>query len=116
MSMRNPYSEESYECHFGAPNNNSDKTSSNLWMEKYEILKPYLDEVPINGSNHWHYKNYNGLLEWTIDNRINGVDVFQESPNITYEEYLKVQENGWGHPSEPMMEKFIKEEFIKILK
>ena len=45
-----------------------------------------------------------------------GVDVFQESPNITYEEYLKVQENGWGHPSEPMMEKFIKEEFIKILK
>ncbi len=42
------------------------------------------------------YKKYNGLLEWTIDNRINGVDVFQESSNITYEEYLKVQENGWG--------------------
>ena len=63
------------------------------------------------------YKKYNGLLEWTIDNRINGVDVFQEISNITYEEYLKVQENGWGgHPSEPMMEKFIKEEFIKILK
>ena len=116
MSMRNPYSDEAYECHFGAPGNDSDKTSKSIWMKQYEIFKPYFDEVPIDGTNHWHYKNYNGLLEWTIDNRMDGVDVFQESPNMTYEEYLKQQPNGWGHPSEPMMEKFIKEEFIKILK
>ena len=72
------------------------KTSLNLWMEQYEILKPYLDEVPINGSNHWHYKNYNGLLEWTIDNRIEGKDIFQETPNMKYEDYLKIQENWMG--------------------
>lgn len=51
-------------------------------------------------------------MKWTIDNRINGVDVFQESKNISYEEYLRKQTNGWGHPSPQMMEKFVKEELI----
>lgn len=115
MSMRNPYSQEAYECHFGAPENNSDVPTKKLWFDDYEILKPYVAKLPINSPNHWHYKNYNGLLEWTIDNRIDGVDVFQESLNMTYEEYLKIQSNGWGHPSPEMMKKFVKEELLLML-
>lgn len=117
MSMRNPFSQESYECHFGAPENNSDIPSKNIWLNNYEILKPYIDEVPINGKNYWHYKNYNGLLEWSIDNRNdNKYPLFQEYLNHNvnnYDDYLKIQENGWGHPSSQMMKKFVKEELIK---
>jgi len=112
LSMRNLYSYESYSCWFGAPDNNSDIPTKTIWFDKYEILLPYISELPINSNRYWHYKNYNGLLEWTIDNRIDGVDFFQESKNISYEEYLKHQPNGWGHPSSQMMEKFVKEELI----
>ena len=119
MSMRNPYSIEAYEQWFGAPENNSDIPSKDLWFEKYEILKPYIDEVPIDKPNHWHYKNYNGLLEWTIDNIQEGVPYFQESNGkyLSWEDYKsKIHEYGWGHPSPQMMRKFVKEELIKIIK
>ena len=117
MSMRNPYSKESKECHFGAPNNDSSIPTKSLWFEDYNVLTPYLDKLPINSPNHWHYKNYCGLLEWCIDNRTDDVPVFQEfawDEVKTYDEYLKIQPNGWGHPSPEMMEKFVKEELIKL--
>ena len=118
MSMRNPYS---IECEHwgGAPQNNSDIPTKELWFDKYEVLKPYIDKLPIDSLNHWHHKNYCGLLEWTIDNRTDGVPLFQEFKflNIkTYKEYLEVKEDGWGHPSHEMMEKFIKQEFMKLWK
>jgi len=118
MSMRNPYS---YECEKwgGSPENNSDIPTKTIWFDKYEVLKPYLDILPIDTPNHWHHKNYCGLLEWAIDNRNdNEYPLFQEyyGDNVsTYEEYLKVQPNGWGHPSSEIMQKFVKEELIKIL-
>tara|TARA_B100000902_G_C27278629_1_gene900349 strand:- start:434 stop:1363 length:930 start_codon:yes stop_codon:yes gene_type:complete len=119
MSMRNPFSQEAYEGWFGAPNNDSDIPTKKLWLENYEILKPYINEVPINKSNYWHYKNYNGLLEWTIDNIEEGVPYFQESEGkyLSWEDYKsKIHEYGWGHPSPQMMRKFVKEELIKIIK
>ena len=67
MSMRNPYSKEAKECYFGAPDNNSDIPTKSIWFNEYEVLKPYIDKLPIDSLNHWHYKNYNGLLEWTLD-------------------------------------------------
>lgn len=117
MSMRNPFS---YECEKwgGAPKNDSTIPTKTIWFDKYEVLKPYLHNLPIDSPNYWHYKNYNGLLEWSIDNRNDDIILFQEfeHQNVKkYEEYLKVQPNGWGHPSPQMMEKFIKEKFIKIL-
>jgi hypothetical protein len=115
MSMRNPYSIEAYKCHFGAPNNDSNSTSKSLWLENYEVLKPYLDKLPINSPNHWHYKNYCGLLEWTIDN-CGDLPIFQESGELPYAEYLKLQSNGWGHPSPQMMEKFVREEIMKMIR
>jgi len=117
MSMRNPYSVEAYETWFGAPKNDSDKTSKNLWFNKYEILKPYIDELPIDKPNHWHYKNYNGLLEWTIDNIIEGVPYFQESEGryLDWEDYKKeIHPHGWGHPSPQMMKIFV-DEFVEIM-
>jgi hypothetical protein len=54
-------------------------------------------------------------LEWTIDNH-NGESPFQESNGNTYEEYLKIQHNGWGHPSPKMMERFVKEELLNLIK
>lgn len=114
MSMRNIYSKEAFDNYFGAPDNNSDSVSGNNWMFSYEILKPYLNEVPIDENNHWHYKNYNGLLEWTLDN-YGTLNPFQETTDITMDEYLLQQPNGWGHPSNVMMDKFVKEELIKML-
>ena len=116
MSMRNPYSKEAKEIYFGAPDNNSDIPTKTLWFEDYEVLKPYIDKLPINSPNHWHYKNYHGLLEWTIDNRIDNISIFQESGQLSYDDYLKIQSNGWGHPSPEMMEIFVKNELIKLLK
>jgi hypothetical protein len=115
MSMRNPYSYEAREALFGAPQNNSDIPTKTIWFDKHEILKPYINGLPIDSKLHWHYKNYNGLLEWTIDNH-NDISPFQESNGLSYSEYLKIQPNGWGHPSPQMMEKFIKNEFIKLWK
>jgi hypothetical protein len=118
MSMRNSYS---YECEKwgGAPENKSDIPTKTIWFDKYEVLKPYLDILPIDSPNHWHYKNYCGLLEWAIDNRNDDkYPLFQEylGDNVsTYEEYLKVQPNGWGHPSAQMMEKFVKEELLNLI-
>lgn len=114
MSMRNPFSNEAREVHFGAPKNDSNIPTKSLWFDKYEVLKPYIDELPIDSPNYWHYKNYCGLLEWTIDNH-EELPVFQESEDMTYDEYLKIQSNGWGHPSPKMMEKFVKEELLPIL-
>jgi hypothetical protein len=115
MSMRNPFSYEAYEVFFGAPENNSDLPSKSLWFDKYEILKPYLKTLPIDTELYWHYKNYNGLLEWTIDN-FKELNPFQETEDISYHDYLKIQPNGWGHPSDVMMELFVKTELINILK
>jgi hypothetical protein len=114
MSMRNPYSKEAYQCHFGAPDNDSDATTKSLWFNEYEVLKPYIDSLPINTPNHWHYKNYCGLLEWTLDN-YEDINPFQETKDISFEEYLKEQPNGWGHPSPQMMEKFVKEELMPLI-
>jgi hypothetical protein len=55
------------------------------------------------------------LLEWTIDN-FKELNPFQETEDIPYVEYLKMQPNGWGHPSDVMMELFVKTELINILK
>lgn len=115
MSMRNPFSYEAYDVWFGAPQNNSDIPTKTIWFDKYEVLKPYLKYLPIDSDLYWHYKNYNGLLEWTIDNH-NDESPFQESNGKSYKEYLKIQPNGWGHPSNKMMEKFVKKELIKVLK
>jgi hypothetical protein len=115
ISMRNPFSYEAYNVFFGAPENNSDIPTKTIWFDKYEILKPYLATLPINNEIYWHYKNYNGLLEWTIDNFKNA-NPFQETEDISYDEYLKIQPNGWGHPSNVMMELFVKSELINMLK
>lgn len=113
MSMRNPYSNEAREVLFGAPENDSNVPTKTIWFNNHEILKPYVFDLPIDSPNHWHYKNYNGLLEWTIDNCGDEIP-FQES-NKTFDEYLKETGNGWGHPSPKMMEKFVKEELLNIL-
>jgi hypothetical protein len=115
MSMRNPFSNEAYDVWFGAPGNNSDIPTKTIWFDKHEILKPYLTQLPIDSELYWHYKNYNGLLEWTIDNH-NSDFPFQESNGMDYTEYLKIQPNGWGHPSSKMMEKFVKTELLKTIK
>lgn len=119
MSMRNPYSKEAKECHFGAPENNSDIPTKSIWFEDYEVLKPYLKQLPIDSPNHWHYKNYNGLLEWAIDNRNDAkYPLFQEylGHNVkTYDDYLQHQPNGWGHPSSEMMKIFVQTELLKLL-
>ena len=113
MSMRNPFSYEA-EKWGGAPNNDPDGTTKTIWFDKYEVLKPYLDILPIDSPNYWHYKNYNGLLEWSIDNRNDDeYPLFQEyiPHNVTrYEDYLAGQPNGWGHPSPEIMEIFVKTE------
>jgi hypothetical protein len=119
MSMRNPFSYDA-EKWGGAPNNDSSIPTKTNWFQKFEVLKPYLDILPIDSPNYWHYKNYNGLLEWSIDNRNDEeYPLFQEYVGDrvnNYEDYLKVQPNGWGHPSPQMMKKFIKTEFIKLWK
>ena len=113
MTMRNAYSCES-EYWGGAPENNSDIPTKTIWFKNYEVLKTYLDILPIDSPNHWYYKNYNGLLEWSIDNRNDEkYPLFQEYiPHEvkTYEEYLAGQPNGWGHPSPEIMEIFVKTE------
>lgn len=118
MSMRNPYSVEC-EKWGGAPENDSDIPTKSIWFQNYEVLKPYLDILPIDSPNHWHYKNYCGLLEWTIDNRNDEkYPLFQEylGDNVdNYEDYLKIQPTGWGHPSSEMMEIFVKNELIPFL-
>jgi hypothetical protein len=118
MSMRNSYSIEC-EKWGGSPENNSDIPTKTLWFHNYEVLKPYLDILPIDSPNHWHYKNYCGLLEWSIDNKNDKeYPLFQEyvGDNIdNYEDYLKFQPYGWGHPSPQMMEKFVKEELKPFL-
>jgi hypothetical protein len=115
MSMRNPFSYEAYDVWFGAPENNSNIPTKTIWFDKYEVLKPYIKNLPIDNYRYWHYKNYNGLLEWTIDNH-NTTPPFQESNGLTYNEYIKIQPNGWGHPSNQMMEKFVKIELLKLIK
>lgn len=118
MSMRNPFSNE---CQFwgGAPNNDSDLPSKTKWFEKYEVLKPYIEKLPIDSPNYWHHKNYCGLLEWTLDNKGDeSIPLFQEyfHDNVkNYNEYLKIQPNGWGHPSPQMMEIFVEKELINLL-
>lgn len=118
LSMRNPYSIEC-EKWGGAPENNSDIPTKTKWFDNYEVLKPYLSKLPIDSPNHWHYKNYCGLLEWAMDNRNDQkYPLFQEYLGDgvdTYDEYLKIQPNGWGHPSPPMMEKFVKEELLNLI-
>lgn len=115
MSMRNPFSIEAYDVWFGAPSNDSNIPTKSIWFSKHEVLKPYLELLPIDSNLYWHYKNYNGLLEWTIDN-CETISPFQESAELSYTDYLKIQPNGWGHPSSKMMELFVKEELLPFMK
>lgn len=120
MSMRNPFSKEAKECFFGAPDNNSDIPTKTIWFEDYEVLRPYINKLPINSKNYWHHKNYNGLLEWAIDN-VNDekYPLFQEylGNNVdNYIDYLKIQPNGWGHPSAQLMEIFVKTELVDLIR
>lgn len=113
--MRNNLSQEAFDCHFGAPDMDSDKTSKNIWLNEYDILKPYLDEVSFNGKKIWSYKNFNGLLEWCYDN-YGDLNPYQETVGMDVNHYLtKVQPNKWGHPSKEMNEKFVKEELLKFI-
>ena len=112
--MRNNLSQEAFDVHFGAPDMDSDKTSKNIWLNEYDILGSYLDEVSFNGGKIWSYKNYNGLLEWTYDN-YGDLNPYQETVGMDVNDYLKIQPNGWGHPSNEMNEKFVKEELLNFI-
>jgi hypothetical protein len=114
MSMRDIFSHMSGD-NFLKPKPNTKEN----WMNDVEVLKPYLDKLPINSERYWHYKNYKGLLEWTIDNRNDNIPVFQEfqEPKVyTFDEYVKVSGHEWGHPSAEMMEIFVNTELCKLLK
>ena len=118
MSMRNIFSIESYDVYFGAPDNNDEIPTKNNWMNTFEVLKPYLEDLPIDKENYWHWKNYNGLLEWTLANKEqDGVEInpFQESIGMHWHQYLQIQKNGWGHPSSEMMDKFVKEQLLDFV-
>lgn len=112
--MRNNLSQEAYDVHFGAPNMDSDSTSTNTWLENVDMFRPYMDEVSLFGSNCWFYKNYNGMLEWCYDN-YGDLNPYQETENMTVEDYFQMQPNKWGHPSNIMNEKFVKEELLKLI-
>jgi hypothetical protein len=112
--MRNNLSQEAFDVHFGAPDMDSDKTSKNIWLNEYDILKPYLDEVSFTGGKIWSYKNYNGLLEWTYDN-YGDLNPYQETVGMDVNDYFKSQPNKWGHPSNEMNEKFVKEELLNFI-
>jgi hypothetical protein len=89
------------------------------WMKNIEVLKPYLDKLPINSERYWYHKQYKGLLEWVIDTRNDDIPVFQEFEEFntrTFEEYLTVAGHDWGHPSAEMMEIFVKTELRKLMK
>jgi hypothetical protein len=111
MSMRDIFTINSGSNFF----DRNDETK--FWIDRVEVLKPYIDKLPIKSENYWHYQDYKGLLEWTIDKRTDDVPVFQEftfNQVNSYDEYIKIQPNGWGHPSSEMMHRWIKEEFINI--
>ncbi len=113
MSMRDIFT-----IHSGSNFLINKSLDTKFWIDNIEVLKPYVDKLPIDSKNYWHYKHYKGLLEWTIDNKLDNIPVFQEFffDNVwSYDEYLKIQPNGWGHPSSDMMEKFVDEELIKFL-
>ena len=113
--MRNNLSQEAFDNHIGAPDMDSDKTSKKIWLKDFDVLKPYLDEVGFNGGKMWSYKNYNGLLEWCYDN-YGDLNPYQETVNTDLHHYFnKIQPNKWGHPSNEMNEKFVKEELIKFI-
>ena len=113
--MRNNLSQEAFDNHLGAPDMDSDKTSKKIWLNDFDVLKPYLDEVGFNGGKMWSYKNYNGLLEWCYDN-YGDLNPYQETVNTDLNHYFnKIQPNKWGHPSNEMNEKFVKEELIKFI-
>jgi hypothetical protein len=89
------------------------------WMKHIEVLKPYLDKLPINSNRYWYHKQYKGLLEWAIDTRNDDIPVFQEFEEFntrTFEEYLTVAGHDWGHPSAEVMEIFVKTELRKLMK
>lgn len=130
MTMRNIFSKNTFKNYWGIDFNFREnpsiedfkkcvnETESDTWIGDFEVLKPYIDELPINKKNHWFYKNYNGLFEWSMCN-LEGENPFQETYNYTgnsieiFNKYLK-EENiqGWGHPSHYMMEKFVKKELL----
>jgi hypothetical protein len=114
MSMRNIFSRKSGDNFLHNKHLNRE-----TWMDLVEVLKPYLDKLPITSDNYWHYKKYDGLLEWAIETRNDNIPVFQEFQEFrarTFEEYLKLAGHEWGHPSAEMMEIFVKTELLKLLK
>lgn len=94
------------------------------WIHKIEILKPYLDKLPINSKRYWHYKDrrgndYKGLENWAVDNRMEGVTLFQEMVDHgieTIDEYIKQKGGLWGHPSAEMMEIFVKTHLLELIR
>lgn len=121
MSMWDNFSHES-ECNFTKNGKDSTlypKATTDIWMDRIEVLKPYLDKLPIKSERYWHYKNYKGLLEWAIENRDDSIPVFQEFEEYkvkTYEEYLEAfGKLPWGHPSAEMMELFVKTILRKVI-
>ena len=87
---------------------------TNSWLEDVDMFRPYMDEVSVFGSNCWFYKNYNGLLEWCYDN-YGDLNPYQETENMTLKDYFQMQPNKWGHPSNVMNHKFVKEELLKLI-
>lgn len=122
MNMWDNFSHQS-ESNFTKNGNSSQlygNPTTDIWMDKIEVLKPYLDKLPIKSDRHWHHENYKGLLEWAIDTRDDNIPVFQEFDEYkakTFEEYLYATGgNSWGHPSAEMMEIFVRTELLKLIK
>lgn len=83
---------------------------------EHELLKPYIDQVPLFSEDVWYHNKTQGLLEWTIDNIQEGVPYFQEAEGkyYTWENYKnQVHKYGWGHPSPEMMELFVEQELFE---
>lgn len=114
MSMRDIFSYQSSDNFF--PRSITPKYDT--WMKNVEVLKPYLDKLPINSNRYWHHNQYKGLLEWAIDNRRNDIPMFQEFEEFnasTFEEYLVAAGHDWGHPSAEMMNIFVKTQLRRMI-
>ena len=113
MNMWDTFSHQA-ECNFL-----SRKPTEEIWMSKVEVLKPYIEKLPIKSDRHWFHKHYKGLLEWAIDNRDDSIPIFQECMHHqikTYDEFIEKMGGPYGHPSAEMMEIFVKTELLKLLK
>jgi hypothetical protein len=120
MTMWDTFSHKS-ECNFtksGTHDSIYSKPTTDIWMDRVEVLKPYLDKLPIKSDRSWYHKDFKGLFEWAIDNRRDDIPVFQEFDEYnskTFEEYVRNSGHTWGHPSAEMMEIFVKTELLRMI-